>query len=146
MLWTYQIISSYRKTYFLNLYINETCKGRFFDNWHIINVVYWMNKFKTEKRNNFWEVKKLSKFFWQKATFRTNLRWRFCKILWPSQNIWTLLWTNLARHKLHLNYCCFFIFSLFYFCISVFLLRSGKNWGRCSYILRRPQNFAKSPP
>ena len=22
---------------------------------------------------------------------RTNLRWRFCKILWPSQNIWTLL-------------------------------------------------------
>ena len=71
MLWTYQIISSYRKTYFLNLYINETCKGRFFDNWHIINVVYWMNKFKTEKRNIFWEVKKLSKFFWQKATFST---------------------------------------------------------------------------
>ena len=69
MLWTYQIISSYRKTYFLNLYINETCKDRFFDNWHIINVVYWMNKFKTEKRNIFWEVKIFSKFFWQKATF-----------------------------------------------------------------------------
>ena len=73
MLWTYQIISSYRKTYFLNLYINETCKGKFFDNWHIINVVYWMNKFKTEKRNIFWEVKIFSKFFWQKATFTSFL-------------------------------------------------------------------------
>ena len=28
--------------------------------------------------------------FWL-ALHRPKLRWRFCKILWPSQNIWTLL-------------------------------------------------------
>ena len=29
----------------------------------------------------------------------TNLRWRFCKVLWPSQNIWTL-WTTSVVHGL----------------------------------------------
>ena len=29
------------------------------------------------------------KFDWHYIS-RTNLRWRFCKVLWPSQNIWTL--------------------------------------------------------
>ena len=29
-------------------------------------------------------------YFWL-ALYRTNVRWRFRKILWPSQNIWTLI-------------------------------------------------------
>ena len=28
-------------------------------------------------------------YFWL-ALHRTKVRWKFCKILWPSQNIWTL--------------------------------------------------------
>ena len=33
---------------------------------------------------------KSSPYFWLALHSRTKLRWRFCKILWPSQNIWTL--------------------------------------------------------
>ena len=31
------------------------------------------------------------------AVYRTNNWWRFCKILWPSQNIWTLLTRSIQR-------------------------------------------------
>ena len=44
-------------------------------------------KFKcSEKATKFWDS---SPYFWL-ALHRTKVRWRFCKILWPSQNIWTL--------------------------------------------------------
>ena len=49
------------------------------------------------ERNNvhvFWECQKIWRksppYFWL-ALHRTKVRWRFHKILWPSQNIWTLL-------------------------------------------------------
>ena len=48
----------------------------------------------------FWEGHKILRnlhltFEWH-YTCRTKLRWRFRKILWPSQNIWTLIhwWTT----------------------------------------------------
>jgi hypothetical protein len=48
------------------------------------------------ERNNvhvFWECQKIWRksppYFWL-ALHRTKVRWRFHKILWPSQNIWTL--------------------------------------------------------
>ena len=34
---------------------------------------------------------KSSPYFWLAIHTRTKVRWRFCKILWPSQNIWTLI-------------------------------------------------------
>ena len=44
----------------------------------------------------FWEGHKILQnlhltFDWH-YIFRTKVRWRFRKILWPSQNIWTLYW------------------------------------------------------
>ena len=38
---------------------------------------------------------KSSPNFWL-ALHRTKVRWRFCKILWPSQNVWTLISQFLA--------------------------------------------------
>ena len=40
----------------------------------------------SEKTTKFYEI---SPYFWL-ALHRTKARWRFRKILWPSQNIWTL--------------------------------------------------------
>ena len=37
-----------------------------------------LDKSRVEKRNIFWEMKKLSRSFWQKATFRTKLFWSMC--------------------------------------------------------------------
>ena len=38
-------------------------------------------------------------YFWQ-VLHRTKVRWRFRKILWPSQNIWTLIKKNyVSCHK-----------------------------------------------
>ena len=36
---------------------------------------------------------KSSPYFWL-YVLRSKVRWRFCKILWPSQNIWTLKGSN----------------------------------------------------
>ena len=43
-----------------------------------------------------------NKSFWQRFTCKTKVRWRFRKILWPSQNIWTLQ-VNLCQKLLFLH-------------------------------------------
>ena len=44
-------------------------------------------------------LRSLQSYFWL-ALHRTKVRWRFCNILWPSQNIWTLQTrrANIAHH------------------------------------------------
>ena len=54
----------------------------------------WKLSYQIIKVNLFWEGHKILRnlhqlFDWQ-YLHRTNNWWRFCKILWPSQNIWTL--------------------------------------------------------
>ena len=62
--------------YFILMYLLEICIYRF----------YFV------KVHIFWEGHKIfaksSPYFWL-ALHRTKVRWRFCKILRPSQNIWT---------------------------------------------------------
>ena len=53
-------------------------------------VAKWFNS----KVHIFWEGHKILRnlhqlFDWQTAVHRTNNWWKFRKILWPSQNIWT---------------------------------------------------------
>ena len=52
------------------------------------------------KVHMFWEsAQKFAKsppYFWL-ALRRTKVRWRFCKIVWPSQDIWTLAQFQLER-------------------------------------------------
>ena len=54
----------------------------------MINFIY------SEKATKFCEIS--TNYF----TGRTNNWWRFHKILWPSQNIWTLLKTNITEAEL----------------------------------------------
>ena len=59
-------------------------------------VLLWWNMFRkistyvkfisSDKATRFFEISTLL----LKALHRTKVRWRFCKILWPSQNIWSL--------------------------------------------------------
>ena len=50
------------------------------------------------KDHTFWEGHKIfaksSSKFWVQY-IQSKVRWRFRKILWPSQNIWTLPWKNM---------------------------------------------------
>ena len=80
---------------FENLTIEMSIKSFFI---HLQNK----NCFKTNPTffsNNF---AKSSPYFWL-ALHRTRLMWRFRKILWPSQNIWTLLKTFLRFSPFALN-------------------------------------------
>ena len=62
-------------------------------------VSYIVNKPMHFKVHKFWEdhkiLRNLHRRFDHYYLRRTNLIWRFFKILWPSQNIWTLPWLDL---------------------------------------------------
>ena len=59
----------------------------------------WTNFFlspnKMRNRPDNWLTKRLTKTTW--TGLQTKVRWRFCKILLPSQNIWTLSGTNSVK-------------------------------------------------
>ena len=50
-----------------------------------LTVTFWGKN----KVHIIWEGHKIS-YFWL-VLLTTKVRWRFCKILWPSQDIWTLV-------------------------------------------------------
>ena len=52
---------------------------------------------------------KSSPYFWL-CVLWSKVRWRFCKILWPSQNIWTLS-KNLFRDYFYHNNIIKFVYS-----------------------------------
>ena len=49
---------------------------------------------------------KSSPYFWL-VLHLTKVRWRFCKILWPSQNIWTLLSSVKTSGRVFKNFVAF---------------------------------------
>ena len=54
----------------------------------------------------FWEGQKILRYLY--LTFvLSKERWRFCKIGWPSQNIWTL--TEMNWDEIQLMFFCFFL-------------------------------------
>ena len=84
---------------------------------------------------------KSSPYFW---LHRTKVRWRFGKILWPSQNIWTLLWYKLCKIafeiKTPLPFCIIPVQKCFKFFNQLFVGPSnaegnrGQNPGSISII------------
>ena len=78
-----------------NKYILTNRFSKSFDNKYI--NIFWSVKFiYSEKTKNF---AKFSPYFWLQYT-QSKVRGRFRKILWPSQNIWTLtfkIWTKLEN-------------------------------------------------
>ena len=84
-------------------------------------------------------------YFWL-ALHRKNIRWRFCKIFWPSQNIWTLLkcnngktWkirqfghsdSNYLFSKYRPNFCQLSIipFQISKFPLELSILRKQSTW------------------
>ena len=69
-------------------------------------------------------LSKSSPYFWL-ALHKTKVRWRFCNILWPSQNIWTLnqiFWAYFC-HK-H----CVILFEHFLQCIELKCSLSHSLW------------------
>ena len=69
---------------------------------------------------------KCSPYFWL-ALHRTNVRWRFLKILWPSQTIWTLI-TSLWKIPSEVpTWITALIFILLCRCINGHKLMSDSN-------------------
>ena len=86
---------------------NSNGTGHFFSRHIIIHLVLPKMRCLIEPALKFRYSKKVPKFsksspyFWL-ALHRTKVRWRFLKILWPSQNIWTLFFNEIF-HKLKNN-------------------------------------------
>ena len=64
------------------------------------------------------------KLNWRKNSKRTKVRWRFRKILWPSQNIWTLsssafcCWAFLMVHTIH-KYLVLYVLQIYFLLLSM---------------------------
>ena len=56
--------------------------------WKHMRRAYILKFIYSEKATKFCKIFTLRNIWL--ALHRTKVRWRFCKILWPSQNIWTL--------------------------------------------------------
>ena len=71
-----------------------SCDTRFRSEILFVGTTHFIHKVIVYKVHIFWEghkiLRNLHRRFDQYILHRTNLRWRFRKILWPSQNIWTL--------------------------------------------------------
>ena len=74
---------------------NPMCLPQKRENW--IKFIY------SEKVTNFCEI-----FTLLLSYIVLKVRWRFCKILWPSQNIWTLTYMQLFQKKSKLSIQWFF--------------------------------------
>ena len=102
---------------------------------------YWTNQssYILRRPQNF---AKSSPYFWL-TLHRTKVRWRFCKMLWPSQTVWTLLqvpfWKLIFWHHLgvfwikfwslsfHMYYH-FFQFQNLILIRLIFLQQTSKLW------------------
>ena len=89
----------------------------------ISNWRYWIGG-KWKKRNTikvhlFWEGHKIHPD--STAHHRTNLRWRFCKLLWPFQNIWTLSTVNdkIYLYSMHLMIIITYTYYLWYLYLAL---------------------------